>query len=146
MLDRAEPTMETVRQLKTDNPGFVIFTNRYFSSRKFARKLGNVAEGTYLLSLPPLQGNPNFAEDLVRLRLWGIEPEGLMAYGYLSVKLWGRTVNQAQSFAPAKLARSLNKKLVQTGWGNVVYTDGIPDRSLKYAIYRFENGEYAQVY
>ena len=146
MLDRAEPTMETVRQLKADNPGFVIFTNRYFSSRKFARKLGSVAEGTYLLSLPPLQGNPNFAEDLVRLRLWGIEPEGLMAYGYLSVKLWGRTVNQAQSFAPAKLARSLNKKLVQTGWGNVVYTDGIPDRSLKYAIYRFENGEYAQVY
>ena len=24
--------------------------------------------------------------------------------------------------------------------------DGEPDRSLKYAIYRFENGEYAQVY
>ena len=82
----------------------------------------------------------------MRLRLLGIEPEGLMAYGYLSVKLWGRTVNQAQKLCPAKLARSLNKKLVQTGWGNVVYTDGIPDRSLKYAIYRFENGEYAQVY
>ena len=51
MLDRAELTMETVCQLKTDNPGFVIFTNRYFSSRKFARKLENVAEGTYPLSL-----------------------------------------------------------------------------------------------
>lgn len=146
LLGPAAITTDAARYLKTDNPEFIVFINQYFVSKKFVRKLGEQAEGIYILALPPLNNNPNFAEDLVKLRLWGIEPEGLMAYGYLSVRLWQKLANTVGSFDYKELHKTLNKQLVQTGWGNVVYTDGVPDRSLKYAIYKIENGEYTQVH
>jgi len=146
MMGGGEVTMQAVRYLKADDRNFVVFVNRYFSGSKFIRKMGEYADGIYILSLPSLSSNPDFAEDLVRLRLWGIEPDGLMAYGYLSVKMWEELVNRAGGFVYENLQKSLNKQLIRAGWGTVVYTDGEPDRSLKYAIYRFENGEYAQVY
>ncbi len=146
MMGGAELTTETARLLKADDSQFVIFVNRYFSGHKFIRKMENHAEGTYVLSLPSLSNNPDFAEDLVKLRLWGIEPNGLMAYGYLSVKMWEKLAKQADGFKYEDLQKMMNKQLIRTGWGTVVYTNGVPDRSLKYAIYRFENGEYTQVY
>lgn len=146
MMGGGEVTMQAVRYLKADDRNFVVFVNRCFSGSKFIRKMGEYADGIYILSLPSLSSNPDFAEDLVRLRLWGIEPDGLMAYGYLSVKMWEELVNRAGGFVYENLQKSLNKQLIRAGWGTVVYTDGEPDRSLKYAIYRFENGEYAQVY
>lgn len=146
MLADADLTTATVLNLKKENPQMKVFVNRYFGGRKFIRALGNYAEGTYLISLPSLSGNPNFAENLVRLRLWGIEPEGLMAYGYLAVKLWQRLVESAGSTNYDKLQKKLDGQLMSAGWGNVVYTSGVPDRSLKYAIYRYENGEYTQVW
>lgn len=146
MMGNGELTAETSRFLKADDADFVVFVNRYFGGRKLIRHMGDYANGIFILSLPSLTGNPNFAEDLVKLRLWGIEPDGLMAYGYLSMKMWQQLVQRAGNFVYDDLHKSLNKQLISVGWGNVVYTDGVPDRSLKYAIYRFENGEYTQVY
>ncbi len=146
MLSNEELTRETVRRLKKDDPEFVVFINRYFSGRSFSRKLSDAAEGIYVLALPSLTGNPEFAEDLVKLRLWGIEPEGLMAYGYLSVKLWRQLVIHTDSFAYDDIVKNMDNRLLSVGWGKVIYTGGIPDRSLKYAIYRYEKGEYTQVW
>ena len=146
LMGQAKLTTDAAKYLKADNPDFIVFVNRYFVGKKFLRQMGDQAEGVYVLALPPLNNNPNFAEDLVKLRLWGIEPEGLMAYGYLSVRLWQKLANTVGSFDYNEMHKTLNKQLVQTGWGNVVYTDGVPDRSLKYVIYRIEKGEYTQVY
>ncbi len=146
LLGSATITTDAVRYLKTDNEDFIVFVNQYFVGKKFVRKMGEQAEGVYILALPSLNNNPNFAEDLVKLRLWGIEPEGLMTYGYLSVRLWQKLANTVGSFDYTALHNTLNKQVVQTGWGNVMYTDGVPDRSLKYIIYKIENGEYTQVY
>ena len=146
MLGDADITTEAARLIKTDSPEFIVFVNQYFVGKKFARKMGDYANGTYVLALPTLTENPNFAEDLVKLRLWGIEPEGLMAYGYLSVRLWQKLAEAAGSFDYDALQKKFDKQLIPTGWGNVVYTDGVPDRSLKYAIYKIEGKEYTQVY
>ena len=137
---------ETIRALKADNDRMEIFVNRYFGGRRLISELGQNAEGIYVISLPSLNSSPEFAEDLVKLRLLGIEPVGLMAYGYLAVRLWSGLVEAAGSFNYDKLQKKLDKQLVTAGWGNVVYTSGVPDRSLKYAIFRYENGEYTQVW
>lgn len=142
----SDQIIELADRLKNIDGELVLFADRYQLYKKFTRKIGKLSESSYLLSMPSLTSNPNFASSLVRLRLWGIEPKGLMPYGYLSVKMWAGMVKGAKSFNYDKLLRQLDGKTVETGWDNVVYTNGVPDKSLPYIIYRVKDGEYAQVY
>lgn len=146
IMGNSDQIIELADRLKNVDDELVLFADRYQLYKKFARKIGRLSENSYLLSMPPLTSNPNFASSLVRLRLWGIEPEGLMPYGYLSVKMWAGMVKGAKSFNYNKLLRQLEGKTVETGWDNVIYTGGVPDKSLPYIIYRIKDGEYAQVY
>lgn len=133
-------------KLKDNDDGIILFANRYQLHKKFARKVEALSQNSFLLSLPPLTNNNHFASSLVRLRLWGIEPEGLMPYGYLSIKMWADAIKQAKSFNYKRIMRQLNNRLIDTGWDNVTYTNGVPDKSLPYTIYRIHNGKYTQVY
>lgn len=146
IMGSSEQIIELADKLKNFNNDLVLFADRYQLYKKFTRKIGKLSENSYLMSMPPLTSNPNFASSLVRLRLWGIEPEGLMPYGYLAVKMWAGMVKDAKSFQYGKLLQALEGKTIETGWDNVTYTKGIPDKSLPYIIYRIKDGEYAQVY
>lgn len=146
IMGSSEQIIELADQLKNIDDDLVLFADRYQLYKKFTRKIGKLSENSYLMSMPSLTSNPNFASSLVRLRLWGIEPEGLMPYGYLSVKMWAEMVKEAKSFQYEKLLQALDGKTIETGWDNVIYTQGVPDKSLPYIIYRIKDGEYAQVY
>ena len=98
-----------------------------------------------MFSLPTLKDNPEFTETLVKLRLLGIEPEGLSVYGYSAVRLWEELVKQSDSFDYAKLIKKAANCKIDIGWGETVFTDGIPEQTVGYHIYRIENGEYTQV-
>ena len=146
IMANSDLTIETILNVKKTNSEMIFFVNRYYGGYKLIRKLGSYAEGLYIVSLPSLTSNPNFAEYLVKLRLLGIEPVGLMPYGYLAVKMWEYLVEQEKGVNYKGLQNKLNNHLIPAGWGNVVYKDGIPDRSLKYVIYRYENEGYTQVW
>ena len=55
-------------------------------------------------------------------------------------------VKNAKSFHYGKVLKQLDGKNVNTGWDTVIYSKGVPNKSLPYIIYRIQDGEYAQVY
>lgn len=134
------------KKLKQKDKNFTIFTNKYQAQSRFEEELGKKAQGTYFLALPSLKDNPEFTEVLVKLRLLGVEPEGLSVYSYSAVNLWRDLVNSAGSFDYKKLAKNLNGNKFETSWGEVEFAAGVPVQPLNYGIYRFDNGEYTQVY
>lgn len=146
ILGKSKSVSKLSRALKEDDEDFVIFTNRYQVEDNYAKIMGSLAEGSFMLALPSLKDNPAFTETLVKLRLLGVEPEGLSVYGYSAVQLWEELVKKSNSFAYNKLSRALNNNKIETGWGETMFTNGNPENSINYSIYQLRAGEYTQVY
>lgn len=134
------------RDLKDESKDIVIFTNRYMAKGNYQEMLGDLAEGSYVIALPSLKDSPSFTETLVHLRLQGAEPEGLGVYGYSAVKLWQELVDKADSFKYKALAKALQGNKFETAWGEMMFTNGNPEKSINYGIYKLQDGEYTQVY
>lgn len=137
---------ETFREIKTKNKNFVIFTNKYQVADEYSNSLGDLVEDSYLIALPSLKDNPAFTEELVKLRLLGIEPEGLSVYSYTAVKLWEDLVNKSESFDYNKLAKNLQNNKFETTWGEVMFNNGAPKDDINYSIYKVNSGQYEKVY
>lgn len=133
-------------ELKREDRDFVIFADRYQVGEMYLEELGSLANGSYLLALPSMKDNPEFTETLVKLRLLGVEPEGLSVYGYAAVKLWEEMVNKSKSFAYDKLSQVTGNNSFDTVWGEVSFENGRPKNAVNYSIYRLNDGEYTQVY
>ena len=146
ILGNPQRVAKLARYLKEEKRKFTIFTNRYQSQASYDEILGSLSEGAYVIGLPSLKDNPDFTETLVNLRLRGIEPQGLAVYGYSAVKLWEKLVQKADSFSYAKLSNLINKEKVDLVWGETMFTNGNPNKSISYSIYQIRNGEYTQVY
>ena len=146
ILGNAESANQMARKLKIEDSKQIIFLNRYQVAPEFEVLMGDLAENCYLMGLLSLKDSPEFAETLVKLRLLGIEPEGLAVYGYSAAKLWAELVKKSGSFAYDKLAKTLQGASFNSGWGRLMFTNGNPVNTLHYSIYQYKDGEYAQVY
>lgn len=147
ILGNSEDIENLSHELKHEDEEFIIFTNRYQVDTNYIESMGNHAKGTYMVGLPSLKNNPDFTETLVKMRLLGIEPEGLGVYSYSAVKLWQNLAVQNKSFQYDKLAHSIETERFITPWGEIMFNEGIPDIELNYGIYQIkDNGEYTQVY
>ena len=146
ILGEPQQVADLAKDLKKEHKYFAVFSNLYQAGEIYTQTLGNLADGSYFLALPSLKDNPAFTETLVKLRLLGFEPRGLNVYGYAAVQLWKELVDKANSFDYAKLAQALEEDTLSAAWGEVTYAEGNPQESLPYGIYRFEGGEYTQVY
>lgn len=139
-------SVKLAKALLREDKSLSVFLNRYQVQGRFLEDLGKYAEGVYWLSLPTLKENTEFTETLVKMRLLGVEPKGLGVYSYSAVKLWADLVLAANSYNFDKMRALLPEKVFETAWGEVVFRNGNAKNSLNYGIYRFNNGEYAQVY
>lgn len=146
ILGKSRTIAKLSKELKSRKKDFVIFTNKYQAQDDYNQIMGDLAEGSYFVALPSLKDNPNFAESLVKLRLLGVEPEGLSVYGYSAIKLWEELVDKSDSFSYNKLASVLNNNTIDTGWGEMMFNNGNPQDSINYGIYKLQSGEYTQVY
>ena len=143
--NRREVT-KLAKELKSEDKNLAIFVNRYQIEGYYGEKMGKYADGTYFLSLPTLKENTEFTETLVKLRLLGIEPQGVSVYSYSAVKLWADMVEKADSYLFDKLASVSKNMTVNTAWGEETFVNGMPENPVNYSIYKLNNGEYAQVY
>jgi branched-chain amino acid transport system substrate-binding protein len=146
ILGGSEKVTEAFRDLKEKNKNFVIFTNKYQLVDEYNEALGKIAEDSYMIALPSLTDNPSFTEELVKLRLLGIEPEGLSVYSYTAVKLWGDLVAKAKSFDYDKLAKELETSKFETTWGEVMFNNGAPQDDINYGIYKVRSDHVEKVY
>ena len=137
---------EMAKLLKDEDESFVIFVNKYKAQEDYDEIMGDLAEDTYYVGLPSLKDSPDFAETLVKLRLHGVEPEGLGVYGFSAVKLWEELVKKADSFEYKKLASALNSGSIETVWGETMFNNGNPEKALNYGIFMRQGGQYTQVY
>ena len=146
LLGTAKNIRKMARAIREEDEDFIIFTNKYQATEEYIRYLDRWAEGTYFMELRGKDDSPEFAETLVKLRLSGLDTEGLSLYGYSAVKLWQELVKKAKSFDYNKLSAALNNKTVKTEFGNKMFHNGAPKVSESYAVYRYENEVFNKVY
>jgi len=146
ILGSSENVAQMAKTLKSAKRKYIIFVNKYQVTPEFEDIMGHLIKNCYFIGLPSLKDSPEFTETLVKLRLLGIEPEGLAVYGYSAVQLWADLVNKAHSFDYDKLAQTLKDHKFHSGWGNLIFTNGNPLNALNYGIYSYQKGEYTQVY
>lgn len=146
IMGKSKRVARMAKSLKSERDDFIIFVNKYQAQKEFRNVLGAKANGVFVVALPSLKDSPDFAETLVKLRLLGVEPEGLSVYGYSAVRLWQELVSKSDSFKYDNLAKALAENKFDTGWGEMMFNNGDPSNSISYGIYQIKQDEYAQVY
>lgn len=146
VLGGSKEVTRLAKALRREDSKLPLFVNRYQVQGRYFEDMGNLAEGTYFLSLPTLKDNTEFTETLVKLRLLGVEPEGLSVYSYSAVKLWAAMVDVNNSYKFDKMVAALSDKSFETTWGIESFKGGMPENPVNYGIYQFRDGEYTQVY
>ena len=146
ILGNRKEVTKLAKELKSEDKNLAVFVNRYQIEGYYGEKMGKYANGTYFLSLPTLKENTEFTETLVKMRLLGIEPEGLSVYSYSAVKLWADMVKEADSYKFDKLSALAKNMTLNTAWGEETFVNGMPKSPVNYSIYQLSGGEYTQVY
>lgn len=145
VLGENDETVNFIDAAKEVNSHLIVFTNKSLISPNALKKLGKDAQGLYVMDLPGLKDSLMFTENLVNLRLLGIEPEGLEVYSYVAVKLWGDLAKQVKGFDYDKLSQAANSVEAQEKWSEFLMHSG-SIKSSKYIIEMYQKGEFKQVY
>ncbi len=145
VLGESDETVNFIDAAKEVNSHLIVFTNKSLISPNALKKLGKDAQGLYVMALPGLKDSLMFTENLVNLRLLGIEPEGLEVYSYVAVKLWGDLAKQVKGFDYDKLSQAANSVEAQEKWSEFLMHSG-SIKSSKYIIEMYQKGEFKQVY
>lgn len=141
----AEDTANIIYSAKQQNKNILIFSAKKNLTTKLIDNLGKKANGLYAMELADIKDSLLFTESLVDLRLLGIEPEGLEAYSYAAIKLWGELVKQAKTFDYATLTSTVVKPKLQEKWQAFLIHSG-KSRSAKYVIEMYKDNDFKQVY
>jgi len=144
ILGGPEDMARLAQRLQQEDKKTVIFVDEYLANGYFFREMGNFAKGVYVLALQDLKDSPNFAEELVELRLMGKEPKGLGVYGYTAVKLWSELVEEAKSVDFNKVVNKIGAGDFDLPWGKVQFKHGNVTKSGGYKVYQVNESEYAQ--
>ena len=145
VLGGREETAELFRAAKDVQKRLILFTNKAMVPPETLKNLGEAAEGLYVMGLPELKDSLMFTENLVNLRLHGIEPKGLEAYSYVAVKLWSDLAREVEGFAYEALAKAANSEALKEKWGEFLLHSGSIGAS-KYIIEEYRDGGFKQVY
>lgn len=134
-----------ITAVKKKDENMIVFTGKKLLSEEVLEDLGEAAEDMYVLDMRGLKDSLLFTESLVNLRLLGIEPEGLEAYGYVAVKLWGDLARQVKSFNYNKLLKAANSDDMKDKWGEFLMHSGSRSQA-KYIIEQYHHHSFKQVY
>ncbi len=145
VLGEREETVNFLEAAKDVQPNLILFTNKAMVPPEAMERLGKTAEGLYVMALPGLKDSLMFTENLVNLRLLGIEPRGLEAYSYVAVKLWGDLVREVNGFSYEALAKAANSDSLKQKWSEFLLHSGSIGAS-KYIIEEYAGGGFKQVY
>ncbi len=145
VLGERDETANFLEAAKDVQKNLILFTNKSIVSPEVLERLGKNAEGLYVMTLPGLKDSLMFTENLVNLRLLGIEPKGLEVYSYVAVKLWGDLVREVNGFKYDDLAKVANSDKLKQKWSEFLLHSGSIGVS-KYIIEEYTDGGFEQVY
>lgn len=142
MFSRPKHTAKIIKKIHLRNPQTKFITSRYMATPDFFINASNYLDTTYFMTLPEFDDNPEMAQNVVNLRLKGVEFKGLNIYGYTAVQLWAEIVKKTKSFDYNKLSSYIKKNGLKTSWGETFYNNGNTSKPLKYSFYKFQGDEF----
>lgn len=134
-----------IRAVKDVDKNMIVFTGKGMLPKNMEKEFKSRAEGIYAIDLPRFNDSVQLVENLVNLRLLGIEPEGMTAYSYAAVKLWGDLAREVKGFNYDKLAKAANSEALREKWGDFLLHSGSIG-AVKYVIEMYKDGGFKQVY
>jgi len=135
-------TAKIIKKVSAQTSQAIFITSRYLATSDFFINAEDNLKTTYFMALSELENKPEMVENVVTLRLKGIEFQGLNIYGYTAVKLWAELVKKAKTFNYDKLSSYIKKYGLQTSWGETFYNNGNLSDPIKYVFYQFKNDEF----
>ena len=143
MFSQPKHTAKIIKKVYTRAPNIAFITSRYLATSDFFLNAEDYLTNTDFMALPELENNPELAQNVVKLRLRGVEFKGLNIYGYTAVQLWAEAVKQNKTFKYDKLSSYIKKHGLKTSWGETFYNNGNTSKPLKYFFYKFQNGDFS---
>ena len=132
---------ELLNQIRNRDMSLPIIISQFDKPADFGGQFGNYTQNVYLLKLSSLKDNPYFAENLVQLRLSGVEPEGLMPYGYLLINFVGKSLEYKGKDVFARMSAALKHYNDDLGWGSNGFRQGLPEKAPDYILELYDNTE-----
>ncbi len=145
VLSSKELTTDFIQKQKHLTPNMIIFTSKNMPYPSLYEDLHPFSNGIYTLSLKTFKDSLMFTENLVNMRLQGIEPKGLEVYSYAAIKLWSDLVKENNSFDYNKLLKASNSESLKEKWQEFMMHSGSLT-SNKYIIEMYKDGSFKQVY
>ena len=142
MFNSPKHTAKLIKKTFHLAPQTIFITSRYLATSDFFLNTNNNLDTTYFMALPELEDTPDMAQNVVNLRLKGVEFKGLNIYGYTAIRLWAEIVKKNKTFDYDKLSAYIQKNGLKTSWGKTFYNNGNASKPLKYTFYKFQDGEF----
>ncbi len=135
-------TSKIIRNIKRLHLNTSFLTSRYIANTDFFANTEDDLDNVYFMGLPEFEDKPEMAQNIVKLRLRGIEFKGLNIYGYTAVKMWAEIVKKNKTTNYNRLSQNIKKYGLKTSWGETFFNNGNIKTPFKYSFYKYLNGEY----
>lgn len=138
ILGKPKKIAKMIRFLKKSDQNITLITGRYLIGDSLKEYADGYLEDIYFMGMPAIDDEPEFAEQLVKLRLRGIDLSGLNADSFIAIKSWEEIVRQAGSASYNKVMKQSRKIGNQNPWSFSTSAD----HHISYVYYRFKDGEF----
>ena len=142
LMGSAKKNGKLVREISELKANNIFFTDKYSATEAFFENAKKYLNTVYFMSLPSFENNPEFTEELVGLRLKGIEFDGLNIYGYAAVKMWADLVKDSNTLSYDSLSAKIMNKKVNNMWKNSFFNNTSVKNPLHYGFYQYQDGEF----
>lgn len=127
-----------IKYLKQKDKDIQIVTGRYLVGDSLREYAAEYLDNVWFMGLPPVENEPEFAEQIVNLRLQGIELDSLNIDGFAAVKTWETIVREAGSLKYENIIKAARKNKKHDLWR--LSSDNATD--FHYTFYQYKDGEF----
>lgn len=134
-----------VRQMKEQGLTTQVIVGDALTSDQFWLIAGDRAEGTLMSFTVDPRKNPQAKDVVAAFRKDGYEPEGDTLFAYAAIQTLAEGIKRAGKTDPIKVADALRQSPVKTIVGTITYDAKGDAGGIRYTMYRWHNGTYAEV-
>lgn len=142
VFDDPNYTGKLIESLTNISPETLFITSRYLATPDFFEHAQEHLGHTLFMALSEFEDRPEMAQNVVSLRLKGIELKGLNIYGYTAVKMWADLAQKNKTFNYDKLSAHIKKYGMKTPWGETFFTNGTSKNPLEYSFYKYQGADF----
>jgi branched-chain amino acid transport system substrate-binding protein len=134
-----------VRQMKEQGANIQVIGGDALTTDQFWSIAGARGEGTMMSFVVDPRDNPDAKTVVESLRKAGFEPEGDTLFAYAAVQSMAEGIKRAGKDDTMKIATAMRQSPVKTILGPVTYNAKGDAVDIKFAMYRWHDGKYAEV-